>query len=103
MSSESGSLISEYDNLPEPLKKQISKVHSFFEDDEEHVIPMARDLYRKGLRGKNKRNEGLRKNLFRLAILKAVAPDYLLDPKFFPYVCCYDNRSHLIKLEKVMV
>lgn len=103
--SSSASLVSAYDKLPESLRKQISKLHNIFKNDED-IVPVALSLYRKyGIREKGKRgdkNEQLRKTLFRVAMLKVIAPDYLLDDKWFPYVQCYDTRGHIVKLEKTV-
>lgn len=99
LESSSRSYVSLYEDLPDALKKQLSKLHPVFVNDDD-IVPVAEDLYRRY--GKKGRNPQIRKILFRIAMLKVIAPDYLLDPKWFPYVYGYDNRGHIVRLEKTI-
>jgi len=97
-------IVSHYRHLPEPLKKQLSKLEDRFREDSE-IKSLANGLYRKAYKHHGKSsyrslNLDLRRIAFRMAMLKAIPSDMLLESKWFPYVSCYDHRGHTVRLEK---
>lgn len=90
--------IPEYDNLPEPLKRQLIAVQPSCKGDRD-ILAAASKLYKKY---KAKANTEAAESVFRLAILKILAPDYLFAEKWYPYVYCYDSRGHIVRLESIL-
>lgn len=90
--------IDQYRNIPDPLKKQLIKVGNYFDDDDS-IKAIADSIYRHAAR-KHRRNSNLKKIAFRLALLNSINSSVFLEPKWYPYVTCYDDRGHQIRLEK---
>ncbi len=89
-----------YEKLPSALKKQLSSLNPEFEADED-ILPVAKSFMKYSSK-KHRRDPNVRKILFRVAMLKVIAPDFLFDSKWFSFVYCYDNRGHVVRFEKIL-
>ena len=94
------SIISYYENLPDPLKNQLARLESKFTSDRD-IVPVAESLY-KNYGRKYRKHPNIRRLVFRVAMLKVISPDFLFDDKWFPHVHCYDERDHKITFEKTL-
>ena len=95
-----------YAQLPEPLKKQLAKLAPHFEEDSD-VAPKTKELLR-NLSSVSRKDGDLqgspsvRKIIQRVAMMQKIAPDFLFDEKWFPYVYCYNDKGHIVRLEKTI-
>lgn len=94
------SIVSYYENLPDQLKNQLARLESQFTSDRD-IVPVAESLY-KDYGRKYRKYPNIRRLVFRVAMLKVIASDFLFDEQWFPYVHCYDERDHKIKFEKTL-
>lgn len=92
-----------YYQLPEPLKKQMAKISDKLEGDSE-IKKETEKMYSKMKHNKhNLTSAEIKKIAQRLAVLKAIPPEYLLEHEnFWPHVSCYDDKGHQVTLKKVI-
>lgn len=95
-------VIQEYERLPKPLKKQLSKISKIFSSNS-----FFREKAVKAMSKKFKISEELPKDLksimIKLYVLKKLNPFQILSNEFFFKVTyCYDEKGNIINLKKII-